>query len=105
MAEEVLVFDFEMAEREAEDEFYNRFAPLATMSDAHSEWHRNTGLEYGCPQDACHPPEPDWVTPTQSGVKCGNKSGPHFEGWEHHASAADVRECYEMSGHFLSGVP
>lgn len=37
--------------------------PMATMDDAHREWHRNTGIPMGtpgCPQDACHPPEPDW---------------------------------------------
>lgn len=35
---------------------------FATMSDAHREWHRNAGVPMGtpgCPQDACHPPEPD----------------------------------------------
>ena len=36
--------------------------PLATMADAHLEWHRNSGLPVGypgCPQDACHLPDPD----------------------------------------------
>ena len=31
---------------------------LATPSDAHREWHQNTGIPVGlpgCPQDACHP--------------------------------------------------
>jgi hypothetical protein len=31
---------------------------LATMSDAHREWHLNSGVPMGtpgCPQDACHP--------------------------------------------------
>jgi len=30
---------------------------MATMSDAHAEWHRNSGVPMGlpgCPQDACH---------------------------------------------------
>lgn len=30
---------------------------LATMADAHAEWHRNTGIPMGlpgCPPDACH---------------------------------------------------
>jgi hypothetical protein len=30
---------------------------LATPSEAHAEWHRNTGIPVGlpgCPQDACH---------------------------------------------------
>lgn len=36
---------------------------LATMSDAHSEWHRNAGVpmgQPGCPQDACHD-DVDWA--------------------------------------------
>ena len=35
---------------------YEDHGPLATMSDAHSEWHRNAGVpmgQPGCPQDAC----------------------------------------------------
>lgn len=34
--------------------------PMATMSDAHAEWHRNAGVPMGtpgCPQDACHYPD------------------------------------------------
>ena len=34
------------------------YGTLATMSDAHSEWHRNAGVpmgQPGCPQDACDP--------------------------------------------------
>lgn len=34
---------------------------MATMADAHREWHLNAGVPMGtpgCPQDACHPPEP-----------------------------------------------
>lgn len=34
------------------------YAPMATMADAHREWHANTGVpmgQPGCPQDACHP--------------------------------------------------
>lgn len=34
---------------------------MATMSDAHREWHWNAGVPMGtpgCPQDACHPIEP-----------------------------------------------
>jgi hypothetical protein len=49
------------AERaEAEREREEAWAPLATMDDAHREWHRNTGVpmgQPGCPQDACDPPE------------------------------------------------
>lgn len=32
-------------------------APVATMADAHAEWHRNARVPMGtpgCPQDACH---------------------------------------------------
>lgn len=38
--------------------FGDEWAPLATMADAHREWHLNTGTpmgQAGCPQDACHP--------------------------------------------------
>jgi hypothetical protein len=34
--------------------------PMATMADAHREWHQNTGVPMGtpgCPQDACHLPD------------------------------------------------
>jgi hypothetical protein len=37
---------------------------MATMSDAHSEWHRNAGVpmgQPGCPQDACDGDWPDEV--------------------------------------------
>lgn len=36
---------------------------LATMSDAHREWHLNAGVpmgQPGCPQDACHLPDDDF---------------------------------------------
>lgn len=37
---------------------------MATMGEAHSEWHRNSGVPMGqtCPWDACHPivDEFDW---------------------------------------------
>ena len=32
------------------------------MAEAHAEWHRNAGVpmgQPGCPQDACHLPEPN----------------------------------------------
>ena len=32
---------------------------VASDSDAHAEWHRNTGQKYGCPWDCCEPPEPE----------------------------------------------
>ena len=37
---------------------FDEMGPLATMADAHREWHWNTGVpmgQAGCPQDACHP--------------------------------------------------
>lgn len=41
---------------------------FATESDAHAEWHRNSGVPMGtpgCPQDACHPEEqPSWHLPS-----------------------------------------
>lgn len=33
---------------------------IATMAEAHREWHWNAGVpmgQAGCPQDACHPVE------------------------------------------------
>jgi hypothetical protein len=36
---------------------YNDYAPYATQSEAHAEWHLNSGVPMGtpgCPQDACH---------------------------------------------------
>lgn len=52
-----------MMEREMQDEYMDRFAPMATMSDAHAEWHRNSGNPMGtpgCPMDACHPVDEDY---------------------------------------------
>ena len=39
------------------------FGEVATMNDAHREWHRNTGVpmgQPGCPQDACDPYHGDY---------------------------------------------
>ena len=39
-------------------DYDEEYGPKATMSDAHREWHRNSGVPIGtpgCPQDACHP--------------------------------------------------
>ena len=100
-----------MAEREMMDEYQNRYAPAATMGEAHAEWHRNTGVpmgQPGCPMDACHPvddgyqyeePEPE-AKPT---VKCGNKKAHGGETGYHH-TAAGVKECYASTGRF-SGQP
>lgn len=75
--------------------------PMATMSDAHSEWHRNAGVpmgQPGCPQDACHPAEDFWsveeVEPGQ-GVKCGNRAM-HGSAKVYHPSPADVRDCFSI---------
>jgi hypothetical protein len=46
---------------------------LATMADAHREWHSNTGVPMGtpgCPQDACHPIDDAWEDVPV--VKCGH---------------------------------
>jgi len=47
---------------------------LATMADAHREWHTNAGVPMGtpgCPQDACHPIDDDsWCG--EAIVKCGH---------------------------------
>lgn len=91
-------------EREMQDE---RYSVLATPSQAHREWHQNAGVPMGtpgCPQDACHPVD-EWEGfpfPTTSGVKCGNKASQHDETWAYHATVAEVRECYEASGRFVS---
>lgn len=56
--EREIIEDLMASEREYEE----RHAPLATESDAHAEWHRNSGVPMGtpgCPQDACHPDEDD----------------------------------------------
>lgn len=47
---------------------YFEEVPLATMADAHREWHWNAGVpmgQAGCPQDACHPMDDyDYDEPT-----------------------------------------
>ena len=65
--------------------------PMATESDAHREWHRNTGNPIGtpgCPQDACHlpddmePPEPE----AGEGVRCAHCKRRHW-------TVAEVKDC------------
>ena len=72
------------------------YTPLATMGDAHREWHLNAGVPMGtpgCPQDACHPPDDEyWVPETESGVRCGN----HGRSRVFHATVADVKECFSL---------
>lgn len=56
-----------------EQEYNDRFAPLATPADAHREWHLNAGVPMGtpgCPQDACHPVD-DYEDGTWGNVTCG----------------------------------
>lgn len=40
---------------------YDDYGPTATEAEAHSEWHAVTGRRYGCPWDACSPPDPEAV--------------------------------------------
>lgn len=77
---------------------------MATMADAHREWHANAGVpmgQPGCPQDACHPNE-DWaddeVAPPQAegSVRCGNRRV-HGDQVTYHWGVAGVRECYRAS--------
>lgn len=91
----------------------DRYSQVATMSDAHREWHANSGVpmgQPGCPQDACHPVDDDreqwpWVVDSlmPGAVKCGNRQSPlpvpHY-----HGSTSDVRECYAASGRFAGHV-
>lgn len=59
---------------------------FATESEAHAEWHRNAGVPMGtpgCPQDACHPPDPDPEPP----VLCGRCH-------QYHEGVYEVRVCY-----------
>jgi hypothetical protein len=69
----------------------------ATESDWHRQWHFETGEKYGCPQDACHPPDEDpndWdPCETEAGVRCGN----HDARRAFHADVADVRQCYRVA--------
>lgn len=54
------MYDAETSMMDAYEERLNAGGPLATMADAHREWHLNTGVPMGtpgCPQDACHPIE------------------------------------------------
>lgn len=87
--------------REIEDE---RHSVMATPSDAHREWHWNSGVpmgQPGCPQDACHPVEEDFEVPE---VKCGNKQA--HEAWDrntglgYHYTSREVEECFARTGRF-----
>lgn len=50
------------AEEDYNEAMSERSRPLATMADAHREWHANAGTPVGtpgCPQDACDGDESD----------------------------------------------
>lgn len=67
------MYDAETSAMDAYYERQNAFAPLATMADAHREWHINAGVpmgQPGCPQDACHI-EDDYDEPRALMVRCG----------------------------------
>lgn len=52
---------------------------FATMADAHREWHLNTGIPIGtpgCPQDACHLPEPNCYACCDTDPECPECYGP-----------------------------
>lgn len=100
---------------DAESEFYAaerermEGSQVATMSDAHREWHLNSGVpmgQPGCPQDACHPvyddedmepSVPEWKAPavvmSTNRVKCGNRKA-HGADVVYHESSDAVRACY-----------
>lgn len=75
------------------------WAPLATIADAHREWHLNAGVPMGtpgCPQDACHPVEDwsDYATDEELAaagwIRCGHCKG-------RHETVAAVRFCSSMA--------
>jgi hypothetical protein len=70
------MYDADTSLVDSHRERQNAFAPLATMADAHREWHRNAGVpigQPGCPQDACHVDDydEDFGTPVRM-AKCGH---------------------------------
>lgn len=64
---------------------------LATIAEAHREWHANAGIPVGtpgCPQDACHPIDDyDYDEPT---IRCGHCKDRHYD-------VAGVRACAARS--------
>lgn len=76
---------------------YDDYAPLATMADAHREWHLNAGVPIGtpgCPQDACHPIDDEVPEPGPGeGVSCGHCKTRHW-------TTGEVRRCAEISRQF-----
>lgn len=68
------MYDAETSLMDAYYERQNAFAPLATMADAHREWHINAGVPMGapgCPQDACHVDDDYDEVPPAPMVRCG----------------------------------
>lgn len=61
---------------------YEEYAPFATMTDAHREWHLNAGVPMGtpgCPMDACHPVEDFEPEPEEGeGIICGHCHNRHW---------------------------
>ena len=74
----------ETAAMEVEREFSERAHPVASLSDAHAQWHAVHGTDAPCPLDCGI--EPDDITDTGPGISCGHCKG-------RHASVAGVREC------------
>lgn len=72
------------------------YAPMATMSDAHAEWHRNTGVpmgQPGCPQDACHPYD-DEPTSTEADLEMTSAERDcHMFGHDYGNGAAACQGC------------
>lgn len=71
---------------------------IATMADAHREWHLNAGVPMGsagCPQDACHPaedfapedPKEGLTNPVKCG-RCSTRLEPVY-----HEGVAGIRAC------------
>lgn len=66
---------------------------LATMSEAHAEWHRNADVPMGtagCPQDACDGDDP------RPQIKCGHCKRYHRGIWQVKDCSGvfvDAREC------------
>lgn len=92
----------EAEERQVQDEYQDRYAPMATESDAHREWHRNSGIPVGypgCPQDACHAPDFYWPEETETGPRCGNRHG-DAQGPHRHASVEDIKSCYAATADY-----
>jgi hypothetical protein len=70
------MYDAETSMMDAYRERQGAYAPLATMSDAHREWHFNAGVpigQPGCPQDACHVDDydEDFGPALVATVRCG----------------------------------